>query len=399
MRCDALWLWLWLWLWLCSLLRPHNMYLHSALVQSRAINRRLPSKVSEANFYFSLEALVALAVSFSINFAVVCVFARGFFNEECAQQGMGLLDGQCSDDIGLSTAGDALRGLLGGAAQTVWAVGLLASGQSSTMTGVTAGQYVTNGFLQLRLKPWQRLMLTRSIALVPSVAVALSSLGQTTTLDATNQAVNVVQSVLIPFAILPLLHFTSDKRLMGAFVNTGWMMALGWTFAALVIAINVYLVASTLSDAAVSSGVWVAFCFGTLLYLALIVLLVREELQRSWLWTMRLPARVKDAGGWRAALRGAAGGARARGGGGSADVLGGVGRDAGSLHARSAAAQWPDLPVVAGVTRGREGGRRSGDGPAPSGSVRHRAGRRHCRHLVQASHPISVHAPTLTAHC
>ena len=280
------------------------MYLHSALVQSRAINRRLPSKVKEANFYFSCEAAMALTVSFCINFAVICVFAKGFFDESCAEQGMGLLQGECTDSIGLSTAGDALRGLLGGAAQTVWAVGLLASGQSSTMAGVTAGQYIMQGFVMIQLKPWQRIIVTRSIALVPSVAVALSSLGQQTTLDATNQAVNVVQSVLIPFAILPLLHFTSSKRLMGHFVNSRKQMAVGWSFAVLVIGINIFLVASTVTDS--SPGVWVGFVLGVILYLAMVGLLVREELTLVWGWLVALARRLRVTvagggarGGWR----------------------------------------------------------------------------------------------------
>ena len=179
-----------------SIVMPHNMYLHSALVQSRQVNRRSLARVKEANFYFSLEAAIALAVSFAINFAVVCVFARGFFDEECAKQGMGIVDGQCVDNIGLGTAGDVLRGVLGSAAQTVWAIGLLASGQSSTMTGVTTGQYVMSGFLAINMKPWQRIILTRSIALIPSVSVALASLGDQSRLDETSQAVNVVMSVV-----------------------------------------------------------------------------------------------------------------------------------------------------------------------------------------------------------
>ena len=260
------------------------MYLHSALVQSRQVNRRLPSKVKEANFYFTIEAAVALAVSWSINFAVICVFAKGFYSEDCAVNGMGLLNGECTDTIGLSTAGDALHGLLGSAAQTVWGIGLLASGQSSTMTGVTTGQYVMSGFLSMQLKPWQRILLTRSIALVPSVAVALSSLGRQTTFDATNQAVNVVQSVLIPFAILPLLHFTSNPRLMGHFVSSRKQMALGWSFAVAVIGVNFFLVASTLLDAGVTGGVWVAFVCGSVLYLAMIGALVTDEMTAVWKW-------------------------------------------------------------------------------------------------------------------
>ena len=277
-----------------SIVMPHNMYLHSALVQSRQVNRRSIARVKEANFYFSLEAAVALAVSFAINFAVVCVFARGFFDEECAKQGMGLVDGQCVDTIGLGTAGDVLRGLLGSAAQTVWAIGLLASGQSSTMTGVTTGQYVMSGFLAIHMKPWQRIILTRSIALIPSVSVALASLGEQSTLDATSQAVNVVMSVLIPFAILPLLHFTSSRRLMGSFVNSLWMMALGWGFAVLVMGINFYLVIVTLQGAGVNGGAWVGFSLGAIVYVCMVALLVKDDAREALQWARAKLATVRS---------------------------------------------------------------------------------------------------------
>ena len=277
-----------------SIVMPHNMYLHSALVQSRQVNRRSIARVKEANFYFSLEAAVALAVSFAINFAVVCVFARGFFNEECAKQGMGLVDGVCVDTIGLGTAGDVLKGLLGGAAQTVWAIGLLASGQSSTMTGVTTGQYVMSGFLAINMKPWQRIILTRSIALIPSVSVALASLGDQSRLDATSQAVNVVMSVLIPFAILPLLHFTSSRTLMGSFVNTTWMMCVGWGFAVLVLGINFYLVILTLQGAGVNGGAWVGFTLGAVVYLCMVALLVKDEARAVARWMRGTVARIRS---------------------------------------------------------------------------------------------------------
>ena len=277
-----------------SIVMPHNMYLHSALVQSRQVNRRSVARVKEACFYFSLEAAVALAVSFAINFAVVCVFARGFFDEQCAQQGMGLVDGQCVDTIGLGTAGDVLKGLLGSSAQVVWAIGLLASGQSSTMTGVTTGQYVMSGFVAISLKPWQRIILTRSIALVPSVSVALASLGDESRLDATTQAVNVVMSVLIPFAILPLLHFTSQPRLMGGAVNSAWMKCVGWGFAALVLGINIYLVVVTLQGAGVSGGAWVGFGAAALLYVCMVSLLVQDEAAAVARWLRGAPPRLRD---------------------------------------------------------------------------------------------------------
>ena len=153
------------------------------------------------------------------------------------------------------------------------------------MTGVTTGQYVMSRLPGYQhLKPWQRIILTRSIALIPSVSVALASLGQQSTLDATSQAVNVVMSVLIPFAILPLLHFTSSGRLMGTFVNSGWMMAVGWGFAVLVMGINFYLVIVTLQNAGVSGGVWVGFSMAAVLYVCMVAVLVKDEARMVLQW-------------------------------------------------------------------------------------------------------------------
>ena len=271
-----------------AVIMPHNIYLHSALVTSRKINRRDPKQIELANKYFSIEGSVALFVSFLINGAVVAVFSRGFFNRnQCARPGWdtqtGLvegnviingsnvnlacypgperdgchislqtgeylscvtplgLEGKCCG-IGLHNAGTALEGFLGKSAKFVWAIGLLAAGQSSTMTGTFAGQFVMEGFLNWKVSPWIRVMITRTVAIGPAIAVAIISSSNATAGDVLNEWLNVLQSVQLPFAVLPVLHFTSDKEIMGEFANHGIVKFICWFLAALVIVINIYLV-------------------------------------------------------------------------------------------------------------------------------------------------------------
>lgn len=131
-----------------SVVMPHNIFLHSALVQTKPIDRTNQIKVSEASFYYSVEAAIALFVSFLTNLAVLTVFATGFYSAACASQGLAEVGGVCTT-IGLQQAGATLHELLGDKARVVWAVGLLAAGQSSTMTSTYASQYACEGFLNL----------------------------------------------------------------------------------------------------------------------------------------------------------------------------------------------------------------------------------------------------------
>ena len=313
-----------------AVIMPHNIYLHSALVQSRAVDRSRVNKVREANFYFSIEAAVALGVSFLINLAVVSVFAKGFFKKECAEQGYAWVkvDGvmQC-DHIGLEAAGDALRELLGKSSSIIWAIGLLAAGQSSTMTGETystqtnahthagpsvrrisisvllpfppllltlsfsfffvvlfcccsssplsslprplshftgtfAGQFVMEGFLTWKIAAWKRVFFTRLIALLPAVLVALVARRQGTSShigDSLDEYLNILQSIQLPFALLPILHFTSSKRVMGgAFANGRKFQLFLWGLTLGIVAINFYLVVTQILDTSVSGlpDVW-----------------------------------------------------------------------------------------------------------------------------------------------
>ena len=265
-----------------SIIMPHNMYLHSALVQSRPVTRTLASHVREAIFYFSVEAAVALFVSLLINCSVVSVFAQSFFNSTCAVQEQAQLDGACTDNVGLSNAGEALQSALGNAAQIVWGVGLLASGQSSTMTGVTTGQFVMTGFLKLKLRPWQQLMLTRSIAIVPALLVGVSASENQTIMDLLNQCINVFMSFQLPFAVLPLLHFTSSHRIMGRFVNRRWQTALGWVSAVLLVPLNIALVFHVTSEQGVA--VLAVLAVVCIVYFVFLCYLSVDDCRQLWCW-------------------------------------------------------------------------------------------------------------------
>jgi len=191
------------------IIMPHNVFLHSALVQSRKIDTNKKSRVQEAVYYYNIESILALIVSFFINICVTTVFAKGFYGSKQA------------DNIGLENAGQYLQEKYGTAffpILYIWAIGLLASGQSSTVTGTYAGQFVMGGFLNLRLKKWLRAMITRSFAIIPTMIVALFFDTEDPTMDILNEALNVLQSIQIPFALIPLITLVSKEQIMGSFV-------------------------------------------------------------------------------------------------------------------------------------------------------------------------------------
>lgn len=212
-----------------AVIMPHNLFLNSALVLSRRVNTRSTHDVKEANMYFAVESSLALFVSFVINAAVVAVFAVGF-------HGNPLYEGQ---DIGLKEAGTVLRTEFGDAALYIWAIGLLAAGQSSTMTGTLAGQFVMSGFVQIQVPQWVRVALTRSLAIVPSMLFALLFAERFDFLD---ELINVLQSLQLPFALLPLIKFTSSSKIMGPFASHGATRVVVWAIALVVLATNVVLV-------------------------------------------------------------------------------------------------------------------------------------------------------------
>uniref|UniRef100_A0A8C2MN17 Natural resistance-associated macrophage protein 1 n=2 Tax=Cricetulus griseus TaxID=10029 RepID=A0A8C2MN17_CRIGR len=239
-----------------AIIMPHNIYLHSALVKSREVDRTRRVDIREANMYFLIEATIALSVSFIINLFVMAVFGQAFYqqtNEEafsiCANSSLHNYAKIFPRDnhtvsVDIYQGGVILGCLFGPAALYIWAVGLLAAGQSSTMTGTYAGQFVMEGFLRLRWSRFARVLLTRSCAILPTVLVAVFR--DLRDLSGLNDLLNVLQSLLLPFAVLPILTFTSMPAVMQEFANGLLSKVITSCIMALVCAINLYFVVSYL---------------------------------------------------------------------------------------------------------------------------------------------------------
>jgi len=206
---------------------PHNLYLHSSIVQTRDYPRTSKGK-REAIWLASLDSAAALTMALFVNAAILIVAAAVFHR---------------SGHNDVAEIGDAyklLTPLLGVAgASTMFAVALLASGQNSTLTGTLAGQVVMEGFLHLRMAPWKRRLLTRLLAIVPTLIVtALWGMSGTARLLILSQ---VILSMQLSFAVFPLMAFTSDPKKMGEFVNRPWLKILGWSSAIFIAALNGWL--------------------------------------------------------------------------------------------------------------------------------------------------------------
>ncbi|XP_005739560.1 natural resistance-associated macrophage protein 2 isoform X3 [Pundamilia nyererei] len=234
-----------------AVIMPHNIYLHSALVKSREVDRKNKKEVKEANKYFFIESAIALFVSFLINVFVVAVFAQAFYsksnmdvNAMCNKTGSPHTDlfplNNNTLEVDIYKGGIVLGCFFGPAALYIWAIGILAAGQSSTMTGTYSGQFVMEGFLNLRWSRFARVLLTRSIAITPTLLVAIFQ--DVHHLTGMNDFLNVLQSLQLPFALIPILTFTSLKSIMNDFANgLGWKISGGILILG-VCAINIYFV-------------------------------------------------------------------------------------------------------------------------------------------------------------
>ncbi|CAO3619035.1 unnamed protein product [Cunninghamella blakesleeana] len=248
------------------LLMPHDMYLHSALVRSRNLGKQ-PSekKKKEANFYFTLESGIALLTSYFINLSIVVVFAKVFY-----QPGQTL-----SQLPGLYDAAEVLQNSLGGYARYLWAGGLLAAGQSSTMTGTLAGQYVMEGFFgPIFKKQWHRVAITRSIALIPSMLVAVLAVEK---FDTMGEILNVVQSLCLPMAVIPLLKLTGSSDIMTeSFKNRPFLNNTCWIISWIVIGFNGYAF-FTFAEEWESSTLMILF---SLFYFSFVIYLTYSPLKK-----------------------------------------------------------------------------------------------------------------------
>jgi manganese transport protein len=206
---------------------PHNLYLHSSIVQTRSYEETTSGKREAIRFAF-LDSTIALTFALFINAAILMVAAASFNTTGHTEVA------EIQDAYRLLTP---LLGVTG--ASLVFALALLASGQNSTLTGTLAGQIVMEGFLDVRLRPWLRRLITRGVAIVPAVIVtALYGEHGTATLLVLSQ---VVLSLQLSFAVVPLVQFTSSRSKMGELVNRPWLNVLAWFATVLIIGLNVWL--------------------------------------------------------------------------------------------------------------------------------------------------------------
>ncbi len=226
---------------------PHNLYLHSALVQSRKLQKDEPSMRSAIRFN-TIDSVVALTVAFFVNSAILVLAATVFFGKESVAVPGGQIVHFSPDSDWIRVAYLTLAPLLGTtAASTLFAVALLASGQSSTITGTLAGQVVMEGFMNWRIKPWVRRLITRSLAILPAVLV-IGLRGDSSVTDLLTLS-QVVLALQLPFAMFPLLHFTSSSKRMGKWRNGWFLLATGWASAILITAMDVYGLPDSLKTA------------------------------------------------------------------------------------------------------------------------------------------------------
>jgi manganese transport protein len=218
---------------------PHNLYLHSALVQTRRIGNTLAEKRMACRFNL-IDSAVALNLAMLVNAAILVVSAAVFFRH-----------GKVVTEI--QQAHELLSPLLGSTiASGVFAIALLCSGQSSTLTGTMAGQIVMEGFLDLRVRPWMRRLATRMMAVIPAaLVIGISGPQATYQLIILSQ---VVLSAQLPFAVIPLIHLTSDRARMGELVNKAWLKVVSWLAAIFIVVLNAWLLVQSLDELTKSPG-------------------------------------------------------------------------------------------------------------------------------------------------
>jgi manganese transport protein len=252
---------------------PHNLYLHSSLVQTRRF-KRTPNDIKKAIRFNTIDSAVALNLALFVNAAILILSAATFYkngNYEVAE---------------IQDAHRLLEPMLGSSlAPILFAVALIAAGQSSTITGTLAGQVVMEGYLNVRLRPWIRRLLTRLIAIIPAF-ITILILGE----RATGKLLilsQVILSLQLGFAVIPLIHFVSDKTKMGTFVIPGWQKIGSWIAAVTIVGLNVKLVYGEVSDLITgnSNPVLISFivvpicvfCFLMLLYITLIPFITKNK--------------------------------------------------------------------------------------------------------------------------
>jgi len=254
---------------------PHNLYLHSALVQTRHIGQSSSAKRTACR-YNLIDSAVALNGALLVNAAILVLAAAVFF-----KRGIVVTQIQQAHVLLVPLLGTSLAGI-------IFAVALLASGQSSTLTGTLAGQVVMEGFLNFRMRPWLRRLITRSLAITPA-AITIYFAGEQSTFGLLILS-QVILSMQLPFAIIPLIHFTNDRQRMGSFSNAAWVRVLAWATALVIVGLNIRLAVLAIGDWLAGAGAWrnmiwlVTVPLGVLLLFLLLWVSVEPLVSR---WTRR----------------------------------------------------------------------------------------------------------------
>ena len=251
---------------------PHNLYLHSALVQTRKIGQNREAKRAACR-YNLIDSAVALNGALLVNAAILVLAAAVFF-----KRGIVVTQIQQAHLLLVPLLGTSLAGV-------IFAVALLASGQSSTLTGTLAGQVVMEGFLNFRMRPWLRRLITRSLAITPA-ALTIYIAGDQSAFGLLLLS-QVILSMQLPFAVIPLIHFTNDRERMGSFANARWVRVLAWAAAIIILGLNIRLAVLAIRDWVPASGVWhtVAWVFAVpaaVLLLGLVLWVTLEPLVSRW---------------------------------------------------------------------------------------------------------------------
>jgi manganese transport protein len=220
---------------------PHNLYLHSALVQTRHIAHSEAAKRTACR-YNLIDSAVALNGAMFVNCAILVLAAAVFF-----KRGIVVTQIQQAHLLLVPLLGTSYAGV-------IFAVALLCSGQSSTLTGTMAGQVVMEGFLNFRMRPWLRRLVTRALAIVPA-AFTIYFAGDQSTFGLLILS-QVILSMQLPFAVIPLIHFTSDRARMGSFANSLWVRVLAWSTAAVIVGLNLRLAWLAIADWLAAAGAW-----------------------------------------------------------------------------------------------------------------------------------------------
>jgi manganese transport protein len=252
---------------------PHNLYLHSALVQTRKIGHTDKAKRIACR-YNLIDSAVALNGAMLVNTAILVLAAAVFF-----KRGIVVTEIQQAHELLVPLLGTGLAGIM-------FAVALLCSGQSSTLTGTLAGQIVMEGFLNIRMRPWLRRLITRTLAVVPA-ALTIYIAGDQATFGLLILS-QVILSMQLPFAIIPLIHFTSDPAKMGSFRNAAWVRILAWITATVIIVLNVRLAGMEIAVWLDAAGrwrplVWAAIVPVCLVLAALLLWVGVEPLITRWI--------------------------------------------------------------------------------------------------------------------